>query len=133
MVNVTLKYGANTLVVQCLSARGIYDVDDLRTWPGIDQVDLAGGRRQVVNSLARVITLQTAPITAKADRVFVGVGFNLSNVKQLVYGAETINVVWKNAQTPFQSTWVSGFEGARQYTLVFDEVATWTVAPTSFS
>ena len=133
MTQVTLKYGANTLVVNCKFARSVYDVDDLREWPGIDQTDLAGGRRQVINSLARVITLSTLPISAKADRVFIGVGFNLSNAKQLVYGAETINVVWRNAQNPIKSVWSQGFEGAREYILEFDEVTTWTSAPSSFS
>lgn len=133
MVDVTLKYGANTLVVHCKSVVGLYDVDDLRNWPAIDQTDLGGGRRQVINSQARRITLNTMPILTKADRVFIGVGFNLSNVKQLVYGAETIDVVWKDAQNPIKAIWSQGFEGAREYVLEFDEKTTWTSAPTSFS
>ena len=133
MVNVTLKYGSNTLVVACLQVHGLYDVDALRTWPGIDQTDLAGGRRQLINSLARKITLVTDVLSVKADHVFIGVGFNLSNAKQLVYGSETIDVVWADGTNPVTSEWVGNYEYAKRYTLQFDEKTTWTSAPSSFS
>ena len=119
--------------VPLLWPRGVDDVDDLRPHPGIDQLDLQGGRRQLINSLARRISVQSAPMLTKADRVWMGTVFNLASDKKLVYASEEVPVVWKNGQQPFASAWALNSENARQYLLEFDEQTTWTTAPLSYT
>jgi hypothetical protein len=133
MDTITLTYGAESKVYTILGPpRGFQRFAAERYWPPT-QDDLPDGSiRQKFSGRARTITIEFGVIDNDTDRNWLMLFF-LSNVMQLTYNGETVDVCLPLGLKEFYATRHSDYIYTPQYSVTFLEKSMSASAPASYS
>jgi hypothetical protein len=108
----------------------LYKPDEVSMYPGIRTTLLDGSDYEDISAYKRIITLDMAPVTVPADRLFL-LNWAKASEKYIVYGADDVRVVLEDPSS-FANEWMGGVEAFPKWTLRCVERSARTTDPTSW-